>query len=167
MSFAIFEENYYYGSEASSIFEPVPLIAILISALSVYFSFKAIKISKKTEIVHKKFQDLCLDPVKMELDRMRENLISIKSTPISNQINSINTKSRDFSMLLIRIRSIYPNIDVSEMQNEYQDFADLCLNQPSGALTESIIDEFQILRVSILNKVYDQAMHNLGTGQKS
>lgn len=161
MDFSIFEENNYLSgaSESTDIF---PILSLGISVLAIYFSFRAIIISKKAEINHKKFDDLCLNPVKSELDRVLSHLTNHKTSLVKHQVQYISQSSRDFSMLLVRIREIYSGINVSEIQDQYNDFSDKCLNSPPQTLTESLLDEFQQLRVTILNHLYIKALDNLG-----
>lgn len=160
MFFNFFEENNYFAGRDSET-DFISVVALFISLLSIYFTYRAIIISKKTEIHHKKFEDLCLDPVRSELDRILRHLIENKTKLISTQLEFISKSSREFAMLLIRIRKIYSEIDVSNLQDVFNEFSDDCLNKSDISITESILDDFQILRITILNEVYRKALINL------
>ena len=161
MSWSFFETNNYLGTGAEESISWIPIIALIISLGSIFFTFIGIIISKKTEIKHQKFQDLCLIPVKTELSRVQGKLEENRNNLLITSLVDINSGSRDIARLLVAIRVIYPNINVDELHDFYVDFSDLCQGMETGTLTVDALDEFQILRVRILNEIYAYATSQL------
>lgn len=158
ISLSIFEYNYYLNDSENDSFDWVSLFALFISILTAIISVRTIYISKQEEIRYKRFEDLCLTPVQDEMTRIFEFLVTVQNETVQSHLVQINEDQRSFSLILSRIQRVFKNIDVDQMHNLYLDFSDICFNLPPEAQVSNIIEKFQVLRVDIIDHLYNNAL---------
>ena len=158
ISLSLININYYIDKTDNTSIDWASLIAICISILTIFISVRSIYLAKQEEIRYKKFEDLCLNPVQDELKRIYEFLIYSQTKEIQNCLNQINEDQRSFSLQLARIRRVFKNINVNHLHDLYLDFSDVCFNQPPETQIKSVIENFQLLRVDILDHLYNNAL---------
>jgi hypothetical protein len=153
MVLSIFNFNYYYGDSPNEV-SLLSILAFLVSIVSIFFSIKLVYISKKIELRHRKFEDLCLNPVKDGLKEIIQEIENNGSSLLSNQVNKIKIHQREFTILLTRLRRVYKDIDASLIQDRYLDFIDFCTSQPESTYSSFIINKFKTLELEIINDIY-------------
>lgn len=153
---SIFDINYYSG-ESTNDWDFISITAVLVSLFGIYFSYKIIFTSKKIELRHKKFEDLCLNPLKAELKQVEDEMENSPNRLMSDFIPVFNTHQREFTILLTRIRQIYPDINASDIQDKYLDFIDYCSLLSDGTVVKSGLNRYRTLSFEILNDIYQFA----------
>jgi hypothetical protein len=103
------------GGGSASPFSLVTLVSLAISVMSLALTFIGAYRNKRVELIAKRFDKLCIDPIEAGFKELDKLFSEHGSEKAADYRNSIATKLTEVNLILVSLRSIYPQLDVNEI----------------------------------------------------
>lgn len=145
--------NYFNNPSHASFLD---FLAILISVISIFFTFRSIYFSKKIDLKFNRYEALCISNVNFIFNEI-ENLFTYNSNGnIEIHRNEILNNLIELNQFMLTLAKIYPNINKEFITSITDDFSDEIFSR-GGTLTE-FKSSYLNTKVLILEKLYDYAI---------
>jgi len=146
--------NYTYQNHTS--FSWVPIIAIVISILSIICSLYFIYLSKRIEIINTKFQKFCISNL--------EEIFKSTDQKLANNVIMLDIFKKEATDLFVEVQlyitmltKIYPKIDIREIIRNIEEYTDQ-LYKKSDLESIEIRSGYISLKLKIFSLLYDYAL---------
>ncbi|TWR30462.1 hypothetical protein FPZ43_05845 [Mucilaginibacter pallidiroseus] len=131
----------------------VAWLAIIISAISIVFTYYSLFLSKQIEVKILMFNKVCFEPIETYLDYIDGKLN--ESNFGSNQQNDVVNSLTDLTTYLVSLVRIYPKIDSQKFETLTDGFSD-CIYEQNTVADKKI--EFFKLKQVVLSELLKYAI---------
>lgn len=119
-----FVQNNSKGGSSTPPFNWLALASFVISGLSLLLSFIGAYRNKQVEIVAKRFDKLCIDPIDAGFKELDKLFSTHGNELASNYLKDVATRLTEVNLVLVSLRSIYPALDAQSVTRINDAFSD-------------------------------------------
>lgn len=112
------------GGSGAPPFNWLALASFVISGLSLVLSFIGAYRNKKVELVAKRFDKLCIDPVEAGYKELDKLFSSHNGEAASEQRTQIAAKLTEVNLILVSLLAIYPKLNVTSITDANDEFSE-------------------------------------------
>ena len=143
---------------------------ILIALLALIISFWTVYASKKKDIEHRKFDEICLQQIELNLEKLYQKIEKNHNKSITKyHIQEISKIQNDLLMKLEPIKSVYSKIsivEISEATDEFSDGVSVFAKDQSKTLND-LKPSYYELKTKILISIYNYALTDIFSFQRN
>ncbi len=150
-------DDFYYfiqgNNNDSFIQRSLPIIALSVSLIAVFFSVRIVYITKKLEIKLRQYDDLCLNPIQSNFASIDRIFSQSENDLVKSHLRLIQSTILDFQLYVSELSKIYRKIDTPELIKITEVFSDILYMNEKNKLSIHKTDYYQF-KLSLYNKLY-------------
>ena len=138
----------------------VSLLSLVVAGISFFLSLLAGYLNKRIDLIGRKFEKLCLEPVEASfkgLDTIfatnRQDLVVNHSVFIFDSLSASN-------LLLLELQGIYPRIDFIGIERLCDQFSDLVAQELLGTNVGDYSSKYFYAKTQVLDSLFRYAMED-------
>lgn len=140
--------------------EIIAIIAIIISIVTLIFSVYLIYLTKRIEILHQEFDNLCLKNVDGILSGLDKIFISNELDTSKDYREQITVSLVELQVFLLSLKnSIYKKIDLAHIIEIIEEFTETVYNSKEATLLD-FKGSYYATKLNIFNALYSYAIQN-------
>lgn len=112
------------GGGNASPFSLLSVVSLVVSLLSLGLTFIGAYRNKRVELIAKRFDKLCIDPIEAGFKELDKMFSEHGAEPAEDYLQQIANKLTEVNLVLVSLLAIYPSFDVESITDINDKFSD-------------------------------------------